>query len=381
MADTKINRPKILMVSEEGRGGGALKRMLYVAKSSREVADITICCPINATHFIHQCQLYNIKYKALTLRPLSKDLRVLLSYIRHFWREVRELKQLIHELSPNIIHANGSWQFKAVIAAHQMKVKCIWHMNDTRQPSIVRWIYRGLSSRSDYRIYASYATREYYSVYDHPKRETLISAPVFFIEETLAARGGIQVQKSSIEILTVAYINPNKGIHLMIEALHELVNMSGLKHLKLRVVGPVLDSQKKYARKLEDLVVRYELRDHVIFDGYSEKTMHYLAKADVYLCASAHESSPMAVWEAMAVGLPVVATPVGDLIRLNASNSYCKIVDRTPADIANGITTLLNDPANTQLMVNNAREMVKKDYSLKRHLDLYIDFCNTILND
>ena len=55
------------------------------------------------------------------------------------------------------------------------------------------------------------------------------------------------------------------------------------------------------------------LTRNVYFLGAQSEIKELLKFCDIYLCSSVSESSPLAVWEAMAMGKPVVSTNVGDV--------------------------------------------------------------------
>ena len=49
-----------------------------------------------------------------------------------------------------------------------------------------------------------------------------------------------------------------------------------------------------------------------IIDKFTDPVKFY-SNSSIYICSSLNESSPMAVWEAMSSGLPIITTPCGDI--------------------------------------------------------------------
>ena len=66
-------------------------------------------------------------------------------------------------------------------------------------------------------------------------------------------------------------------------------------------------------KRLESLCREKRIHDHIVFTGQQENVISYLRAMDVFLLTSLREQMPMTVLEAMAVGIPVVATKVGEI--------------------------------------------------------------------
>lgn len=71
----------------------------------------------------------------------------------------------------------------------------------------------------------------------------------------------------------------------------------------------------------------------------------FLKIVDIYACCSSNESSPLAVWEAMAMKKPIVSTDVGDVNKFikNGINGYITDVGDSKG-LAKGITKLIKKP-------------------------------------
>lgn len=79
--------------------------------------------------------------------------------------------------------------------------------------------------------------------------------------------------------------------------------------------------------------------------------------ADIYLNASYHDDQPQSLLEAMAAGMPIVTTGVGDIPRLLAHGAHGTLVDAgDAAAMAKAVTALVEQPERALLMAQRARQ-------------------------
>jgi glycosyltransferase involved in cell wall biosynthesis len=115
------------------------------------------------------------------------------------------------------------------------------------------------------------------------------------------------VPGSPLVIGTVALFRPRKGIETLLAALAAL-RAEGLD-VTLRAVGPF--ETPAYQRSTEALVQQLGLAGRVIWTGFSSDVAAELGKLHVFVLPSLYgEGMPMVLLEAMAVGLPIIATRV-----------------------------------------------------------------------
>ena len=155
---------------------------------------------------------------------------------------------------------------------------------------------------------------------------------------------------------------PYKGIHDIIKALPTIIK----KHpeAKLKIIGnfghnaPVW-RRSGYTKFIQGMIRNYGLDDRVIFTGSlnAQEIVSEMEKAGVMVISSYVESYCLAMAEAMAVGLPCVATYAGALPELGEEGKnalfYC------PGDyevLSSKICTIFDDKTIATILSHNSKE-------------------------
>jgi glycosyltransferase involved in cell wall biosynthesis len=135
------------------------------------------------------------------------------------------------------------------------------------------------------------------------------------VDEGLFRADGTRRPRARRRLLTVGLLdNDAKGVDVLLEA---LARVSGHNDLLLDVVG---DGSRR--PEYEALAVRLGLADAVTFHGLLPRThvARLMRDADLFVLASRFDNNPCVVLEAMACGVPVVATRVGGVPELVDQN-------------------------------------------------------------
>src|SRR5262249_1919340 len=105
-----------------------------------------------------------------------------------------------------------------------------------------------------------------------------------------------------------------------------------------------------------------------------EEVLKLLNKADVFVFPSYYEGMPNAVLEAMASGVPVVATPVGSLPDLihSGENGFLTPIKDVPS-LTEAVLFLLDQPVRAHEIGLAGRRAVEHRYDIKRVWRLYAD--------
>lgn len=308
---------RVANIIEEGRLGGPQVRIAEVAKKLKSTGvETTVIYPfIGSKRFKKRLDNYQIKSIQLPLNRLTRDHKAFMKYIFYFCHELILLFLLFKREKFDLIHVSGgAWQFKGVIAGKLAGRKVIWHLNDTKMPFLLRGFSKFLSIWfADGLIVAGKRVRNYYveSLGINGKPVYEIHAPVdtSYFNPEIGGNEKKVLNSTGINIVSVGNINPTKGYENLIKVAAQLKN---IKKCSFYVIGPHLDTQKKYSEKLFKLKNGLGV-ENFFFYGACDKVRSILIETDIYVCTSESEASPLSVWEAMSMGKPVVSTDVGDV--------------------------------------------------------------------
>lgn len=132
--------------------------------------------------------------------------------------------------------------------------------------------------------------------------------------ERQMARAQLRLEDSDCVIVFSGRITETKGVHLLLEALSRLDDIS---HVKVLVLGgTTYSSTKKDAYFNKVLAQAEKLPIEVRFTGYINKKEipFYLRAADICAVPSIfHETCCLSAVEAQAMGIPVIATKIGGI--------------------------------------------------------------------
>jgi glycosyltransferase involved in cell wall biosynthesis len=135
---------------------------------------------------------------------------------------------------------------------------------------------------------------------------------------------------------TLAALRPEKNLRRLLGAFR-LVR----SHFPCRLLIAGDGSERE---SLETLVEALGLREHVRFTGQVGDPERIYATLDIFALSSDTEQMPITVTEAMAAGLPVAATEVGDISQMLSDGNRPFLAQRSEASLADSILRLLGDP-------------------------------------
>ncbi|MCK4579701.1 MAG: glycosyltransferase family 4 protein, partial [Dehalococcoidia bacterium] len=169
------------------------------------------------------------------------------------------------------------------------------------------------------------------------------------------ARSELQIEEQEKVILFVGKLLPVKGVQYLIQAMDIIRRREADARLLLVGDGDQRDC-------LRSLVKQLNLGKHVTFVGWvsNEKVPKYMAASDVFVLPSLSEGFALVILEAMASGLPIVATRVGGLPDIVKERRNGFLVEpRSPMEIAEKILLLSADGELRRRFSRNNKRKVK----------------------
>jgi glycosyltransferase involved in cell wall biosynthesis len=161
----------------------------------------------------------------------------------------------------------------------------------------------------------------------------------------------------------VTLLRPGKGIETLVDALPDVLARHPEASVAVAGWGPDREQLEERAR---DRGVAGSL--HLL--GPTDGPMPLLAGADLFVSASWAESFPYNVLEAMAAGLPVVATDVGGTAEAVEHGATGLVVPaRDPRALAQAIGKLLDDPERRRRLGDAGRRRVSERFTVERMLE------------
>ncbi len=148
--------------------------------------------------------------------------------------------------------------------------------------------------------------------------------PVGYVaRERSAVRAELGLAMDDRLVLTLARLAPNKGHRYLVAAAPSVIERFPNTHF-------LFAGAQDDGATIERLAAQLNVRGHVHLLGFRTDTARLLAASDLFALPSLAEGMPLSVIEALAAGLPVVATRVGGIPEIVTSGENGLLV--APAD-------------------------------------------------
>jgi glycosyltransferase involved in cell wall biosynthesis len=174
---------------------------------------------------------------------------------------------------------------------------------------------------------------------------------------------GLELDPAIPTVVAVGNVNRVKGYEHLLDAIR-ILRQRG-RRVQLIIVGERVD--KLLCAELDRFLERHGLSRNVRFAGMTTAVQRYLAVADIFALPSVSEAVGMSLLEAMAAGLPCVATRVGGICEVvTEGNDGVLVEPYDPTGLADGLDLLLRDEALRARLGAAAQGSVACRFSVER---------------
>jgi glycosyltransferase involved in cell wall biosynthesis len=186
-------------------------------------------------------------------------------------------------------------------------------------------------------------------------------------------RRALGVASDEYCLVSLGRLRRDKGHDLAIRSMREVLKDE--KRARLLVVG---DGPER--ARLSALVRELGLGRAVSLLGQRDDVPAILAAADGVVCASRSEGFGLAVAEAMAAGVPIVATRVGAIPEvLRDGEDGLLVPSEDPAALGAAVVGLMRDPSRAEALRARAQSRAEEEFSLERMIALHEELYEGLL--
>jgi glycosyltransferase involved in cell wall biosynthesis len=359
-------RPRLLYVVTLAEVGGAQSYVRDLLTAAKEEYDVTVAAhgsgPLRDAAGALGVPFVELRHVRRAISPVQDPLGLL------------ELIRLFRRVRPNVVHLNSSKVgILGRIAARIARVPvCVFTAHG--------WAFSAAGSRTGDmyrradRLVRPLATA-IICVCDADRRAGL-AAGTCGEQQTVVIHNAVDVgpapergapKPGAMEIVGVGRLAEQKDFATLISAVAELP--AGTARLRVLGEGPLRAS-------LEAQIATLGLTDAVELVGEVSDVRSQLERADVFALTSRWEGLPLSVLEAMAAGLPVVASSIDGVPEAVVDGETGFLTPPgEPQEVAAVLTRLAAEPELRTRLGQAARRRAEERFSLPRwraaHLDLY----------
>lgn len=178
-------------------------------------------------------------------------------------------------------------------------------------------------------------------------------------------------------ILFVGAINQRKGVHVLLEAIKKI--NPDIKNLKVAVIGSLdgtfNDSGRMtpYARKIVEDAENLPVDIIGFVSNRSKKFRTYLSAADIFVVPSLFDNQPTVILEALAMGIPVVASEVGGIPDMVTEDVGVTFKVGSSSELAEKLSYLIGNPDILNKMKLRCRSYIEKHYTWSQSAEIYLN--------
>ena len=164
-----------------------------------------------------------------------------------------------------------------------------------------------------------------------------------------------------------------KGFDILLHAVAISASRGSSFRLEIGGDGPQIDSLKQLTEQLG-------IGSHVKFCGWIDDVANWLGDADVFVLPSRIEPFGIVVLEAMACGIPIVATQVSGPLEILDERTALLVPSENPEALAEAMIAAFGAPDESEARAHAALDKFQRNYSESVIIDRYLTACERLVS-
>ncbi len=362
---------KIALILGDATITGAPMHSLQIAQAIKNQYEVLIICPHGP--IVKRFESENIEVKQVAMKgPFDRS-------------SSAKIRDLLEEFSPDIAHFHGTragWlgllatrsqkKFKKIYTEH------LWTKNyHLSNPAYEEFQKRGmkfLSRYSDKIIAVSEAVKDFLVSNGYEKNKIAL-IPNGVDDEYLKISPIKKPASAPIILGSVGSLNNQKNFRMMIKAFYLVKAERPDLNIYLQIIG-----EGPLRKNLIEMVNRHKnIQGLVDFAGRVDDLKERYQHFSIFINCSLSESFGLAVGEAMAVGLPVIASKIPALEEL-VDNAGILVNPKDRDDIKNAILKLIDDESLRHELGLKGKKRIENKFSSKVMIDKTLELYQSLIN-
>jgi len=178
----------------------------------------------------------------------------------------------------------------------------------------------------------------------------------------IQAQTGVSPAKDPFVFTTLARLSYEKGLMFLLEGIKEFVKSGTAPNFVIKIAGdgPMAEELRGYIRL-------YDLQEHVELLGYVVDTKEVLSQSHIYINSSQNEALSFAILEAMAQGLPIIATKVGGNVDIIEKGGCGILIEYgNPKQLAAAMKNMLTNQKLYNQYSKNAKKAIAGTFNIEK---------------
>lgn len=280
---------------------------------------------------------------------------------------VRTLMRLARDRDVQILHAHTPRSAMiAARAAQRLKLPFVFHVHSPTSRDSTRWLTNWCNHAIEW-----WSIRQATAIVtvsdtlrDHTVKSGIAASKVTVVPNGVPRRAPVKrspLSDETVTLGTIALFRPRKGTEVLLDALAQLRH-DGLP-VRLKAIGGF--ETQEYGDSLLARTRALGLESAVDWTGFTRDVDSALESLDLFVLPSLFgEGMPMVVLEAMAAGLPVVATSVEGVPQVITDQQHGRLAEPASVEsLAKVLAELIADRDQARRLAEQGRERQRSNFS------------------